>query len=133
VDKKYQRLLDKGWELGSSNTFADLGIKNAGKHQAKAYLRAAILSRIAVLDITQLEAARRIGVPQPKMSNLMTDQSPLGFSSDKLMEFATKLGLDVEIKVRPSRSGNGKVIVAGLARRNDARTPRLSRRKAKAA
>ncbi len=41
----------------------------------------------------------------------MADAAPRGFSSDKLMEFALKLGLDVEVRVRPSRSQLGKVIV----------------------
>jgi len=40
------------------------------------------------------------------------------------MEFATKLGLDVRIQVRPSRSEFGKVIVADVAQ------PRASRGKA---
>jgi predicted XRE-type DNA-binding protein len=111
MNKKYLKLLDEGWELGSSNTFADLGLDNAAELQSKAYLRAAILARIAKLRITQVEAARLIGIPQPKMSNLMTDTTPKGFSSDKLMEFATKLGLDVEIRVREARSGRGKLIM----------------------
>src|ERR1700730_1421288 len=112
MNKKYLKLVDEGWELGT-NTFADLGLENPEKLQAKAYLRAAILSRIVALEITQVEAARRIGIPQPKLSNLMTDTTPRGFSSDKLMEFATKLGLDVEIQVKPARSQFGKVLVAG--------------------
>ena len=110
VNKKYLKLLDEGWEI-SANTFAALGLENAERLQAKAYLRAAILARIATLEITQVEAARRVGVPQPKMSALMADTAPRGFSSDKLMEFATKLGLDVRIQVRPSRSVIGKVII----------------------
>jgi predicted XRE-type DNA-binding protein len=112
VKKKYLALLDEGWERGS-HTFAELGLENAEKLQAKAYLRAAVLARIAALEITQSEAARRIGIPQPKLSNLMADAAPRGFSSDKLMEFALKLGLDIEIRVRPSRSQRGKVIVGG--------------------
>jgi len=111
MNKKYLKLVDEGWELGT-NTFADLGLENPEKLQAKAYLRAAILARIAALEITQVEAARRIGVPQPKLSNLMTDMTPRGFSSDKLMEFATKLGLDVKIQVKPARTRFGKVLVA---------------------
>ncbi len=110
MNKKYLALLDEGWERGSQ-TFAELGLGNAEKLEAKAYLRAAILARIAALEITQSEAARRIGVPQPKLSNLMADAAPRGFSSDKLMEFALKLGLDIEITVRPSRSRHGKVVV----------------------
>jgi predicted XRE-type DNA-binding protein len=115
VNKKYSKLQSEGWESGSSNTFADIGLENAEKLQAKAYLRAAILGRIAALQISQIEAARRIGVPQPKLSYLMADTAPRGFSSDKLIEFATKLGLDIKIQVRPSRSGRGKLTVDGTS------------------
>jgi predicted XRE-type DNA-binding protein len=116
VNKKYRTLLDEGWELGGSNTFADLGLRNSEQLQAKAYLRAAILSRISALSLTQVEAARRVGVSQPKLSNLMTDTVPRGFSSDKLIDLATKLGLDVRISVKPSRSERGKITVAGIGR-----------------
>lgn len=111
MNKKYLKLESQGWKRGSGNTFADLGLTDAEKLQAKAYLRAAILKRIAALEISQIEAARRIGVPQPKLSNLMADTAPRGFSSDKLIEFATKLGLDIRIEVRPSRSKLGKLTV----------------------
>jgi predicted XRE-type DNA-binding protein len=120
MHKKYEKLLDEGWEVDSS-AIAALDLDNAERLQAKAYLRAAILSQIAALEITQGEAARRIGVPQPKMSLLMADTAPRGFSSDKLMEFATKLGLDVKIQVQPSRSRLGKVIVSDGADRGKPR------------
>ena len=129
MNKKYHRLLHEGWERGSSNTFADLGLENSEELQAKAYLRAAILSRIAKLKITQIEAARRIGIPQPKMSNLMNDTATQGFSSDKLMKFATKLGLNVEIRVSAARSGAGKITMkkaAGKAKTRSAK-PRQPR------
>jgi predicted XRE-type DNA-binding protein len=116
VKKNYRKLLDEGWEAGGYNTFADLGLPHAEKLQAKAYLRAAILARISALSITQVEAARRLGVPQPKLSNLMTDAVPRGFSSDKLMEFATKLGLDVYIHVKPARGEHGKVTITRAQR-----------------
>jgi len=132
MNKKYLKLVDEGWELGT-NAFADLGLENAEKLQAKAYLRAAILSRIAALHITQVEAARLIGISQPKMSNLMTDITPRGFSSDKLMEFATKLGLDVKIQVKPARSQFGRVLVADTAPHKVRQTKPHRRKTAKAA
>ena len=116
MNKKYLKLLDEGWERGS-DTFADLGLEDAEPLQVKAYLRAAILAHIEALHITQREAARRVGVAQPKMSNLMNESAPQGFSSDKLMEIATKLGLDIDIQVRRSRSSVGRVIVANAGGR----------------
>ncbi len=111
VREKYRTLLDKGWELGTS-AIADLGFADADRLSAKVYLRAAILAQIETLDMTQLEAARRAGLPQPKMSNLKCKLDSSGFSSDKLIDLATKLGLDVRIQVSPSRSKTGRVIVA---------------------
>jgi len=132
MNKKYRTLLDEGWEHGS-DTFSDLGLEDAEQLQAKAYLRAAILAQIDALHITQSEAARRVGIPQPKMSNLMADSAQRGFSSDKLMEFATKLGLDVKIQVQPSRSELGKVIVSSAARSKRSRAGAARRRGAKVA
>lgn len=109
--RKYAKLLKEGWEAGSSNTFVDLGLKSAGELQAKARLRAAILARIRELGISQTQAARRTNVPQPKISRLMNETIPRGFSSDKLMEIANKLGLDVEIRIKASTSASGRVTV----------------------
>jgi predicted XRE-type DNA-binding protein len=130
MNKKYLQLLDEGWEKGTSNTFADLGLEDAEELHAKAYLRAAILARIAKLKITQVEAARRIGIPQPKMSNLMKDTATRGFSSDKLMKFATKLGLNVELRVTAARSGAGKIVMKEMAGKAKARSPKSRQRTA---
>jgi hypothetical protein len=45
----------------------------------------------------------------------MSDTAKKGFSSDKLMEFATRLGLDIKIQVTASRSDVGRVTVTGAA------------------
>ena len=105
--EKYAKLLEEGWEAGSGNVFADLGLPDADELQAKAYLRAAILARIEALGISQTEAARRTQLTQPKISNLLRGTSPVGFSSDKLMEIARKLGLDVELRVNAAHAVPG--------------------------
>jgi len=99
----------------------------------KAYLRAAILARIAALDITQVEAARRLGVPQPKLSNLMTDAVPRGFSSDKLMDYATKLGLDVRISVAPSHGERGRLTLGAVRLASKRASRGAARRKTRSA
>jgi len=43
---------------------------------------------------------------------LMSDTSTNGFSSDKLMQIATKLGLDIEIHVKTAETENGDVVIA---------------------
>ena len=40
MNKKYLKLVDESWEIGS-NTFADLGLENAEQLRAKTYLRRA--------------------------------------------------------------------------------------------
>ncbi|MBV8368566.1 MAG: XRE family transcriptional regulator [Candidatus Eremiobacteraeota bacterium] len=126
MDKKWLKLLEEGCELGSGNTFADLGLPHADRLQAKAYLRAAILARLRALKLTQVSAAARVGIPQPKISKLINDPESPGFTSDKLFDVATKLGLDVEIRIRVSPSRYGRIVVAPPLRRRKA-APKLSR------
>lgn len=114
MNKKYHRLLDEGWEIDDS-ALSGLNLASAERLKARAYLRAAVLGQIDTLRITQREAAQRTGLTQPKVSTLMSDVSIRGFSSDKLIEIATRLGLDVRIQVRASRDAVGHV-VAGAAR-----------------
>jgi predicted XRE-type DNA-binding protein len=112
VKEKFAKLLANGWELGSENTFADLGIELASQMKARTYLRAMIMARIDSLHLSQAEIARRTKLTQPKVSKLMSDTSTNGFSSDKLMQIATKLGLDVEIHVKTAETENGDVVIA---------------------
>jgi predicted XRE-type DNA-binding protein len=112
MNKKYAKLLANGWEAGSENTFADLDLKPASELKAKAYLRARIIARIESLHISQSDIARKTHLTQPKVSKLMSDTSSRGFSSDKLMEIATRLGLDIEIRVRESTEENGNIVVS---------------------
>ena len=48
------------------------------------------------------------------MSALMRNRSGM-FSVERLMEFLTELGQDIEITVRPTRKAHGKVSVVGAA------------------
>ena len=58
--------------------------------------------------LTQAEAGAILGIKQPHVSGLMRGQSG-NFSVERLMEFLTALGQDVEITVRPTRKGHGGV------------------------
>ena len=53
-------------EAGSGNVFADLGLPGAGKLKIKSGLVIEIARALRRLDLTQEEAGRRMGVPQPK-------------------------------------------------------------------
>ena len=100
-------------EEGSGNVFADLGLPNAEREQLKARLTLPIYRLIKQRGLTQAEAGEILGIKQPHVSALMRNRSGT-FSVERLMEFLTALGQDVEITVRPTRKehGNVSVIVA---------------------
>jgi len=97
-------------EEGSGNVFADLGFANPEREQLKARLTLQIYRLIKQRDLTQAEAGELLGIKQPHVSGLMRGQSG-AFSVERLMDFLTALGQDVEITVRPTRKHHGAVSV----------------------
>lgn len=91
-------------EESSGNVFADLGLKNPEELLAKAELVHRIRTIIAERKLTQLRAAKLLGIDQPKISALMRGKLD-GFSTDRLFRFLNALGSDVEIVIRPARVG----------------------------
>ncbi len=91
-------------EPSSGNVFADLGLKDPEELLAKAELVQRISDIIAERKLTQVRAARLLGIDQPKVSALLRGRLD-GFSIDRLFRFLNALGDDVEIVVRPARSG----------------------------
>ncbi len=89
-------------ERGSSNVFTDLGLPDAAERQTKTRLALALNRIIKDQALKQIDAARLLGVPQPKVSALVNYRLD-GFSVEKLMDFIVALGRDVEIIVRPKR------------------------------
>jgi predicted XRE-type DNA-binding protein len=83
---------------GSSNIFADLGLSNADEHMLKARVVIFIGKRIEQLGLTQQAAAKRMGIKQPDVSNLLRGRFD-GVSLERLLGFVRSLGSDVEIKV----------------------------------
>jgi predicted XRE-type DNA-binding protein len=86
MSKTFGKLLADRWELGSDNTFADLGLVDAAEMKARTYLRAMIIARIENLRLTQSDVSRRTRLTQPKVSKLISDATAAGFSSAKLMK-----------------------------------------------
>lgn len=100
---------------GTSNVFADLGFSDAGGRQTKTRLALASNRIIKDQGLKQIDTARLIGVPQPKVSALVNYRLD-GFSVEKLMDFIVALGRDVEIIVRPTRGSDaGRVMVLEAA------------------
>ena len=94
-----KRELDVKVHTGSGNVFADLGLPNAQEHLAKANLAHSIIHLIKAAQLSQKEAAERLGVDQPKISALIRGKLQ-DFSIERLMRFATALDQDVVITIR---------------------------------
>lgn len=95
----------------SGNVFADLGLADAEKLKIKTGLVIEIRKAIRERNLTQQEAAKRMGITQPKVSDMMRgDFSNL--SERKLMDCLTRLGYDIEIKVRPGKADVGHLTLA---------------------
>lgn len=107
-----KRLVD-GVEVqrSSGNVFADLGLPDADKLKIKTGLVIEIRRAMQRLGLTQQEAARRMGITQPKVSDMMRgDFSNL--SERKLMDCLNRLGYDIEIKVKPASDAVGHLMLA---------------------
>ena len=74
----------------SGNVFADLRLPNAEEKQTKARLAVAINQIIAGQELSQVAAARRLKINQPKISALAHYRLE-GFSVERLMHFLTAL------------------------------------------
>ena len=98
---------------GSANVFADLGLPHPEQELLKARLTLQIHRIIKARHLTQAQAGELLGIKQPHVSLLVRNRSG-NFSVERLMDFLTALGHDVEIRVKRARKSQGQtsVIVA---------------------
>jgi predicted XRE-type DNA-binding protein len=96
----------------SGNVFTDLGFRDAEERKTKVQLAAAINEILGQRGVSQVEAARRLRVTQPKVSALLSYKLS-GFSVERLMHFLTALDRDVEIVIRnkPRTRRGGRIVV----------------------
>ena len=87
-------------QRGSGNVFADIGIEHPERVLARAQIMFRISEIIRERGLTQVEAAKLLGIPQSKVSCLMTGKLSM-FSMDYLFELLNALDRDVEIIIRP--------------------------------
>ncbi|KVH32261.1 helix-turn-helix domain-containing protein [Burkholderia cepacia] len=64
-------------------------------------LMIALKQRIAQLELSQAQAAKRLGVTQPRVSDLLRGKINL-FGLDALVNMAAAVGLRVDLRVRES-------------------------------
>lgn len=89
---------------GSGNVYKDLGFERPEEELAKSRLASMIYDIIEKRRLTQVEAAKILGIDQPKVSSLKNGRLG-GFSYERLFSFLRKLDCDIEIVVR-ERSSN---------------------------
>lgn len=97
---------------GSRNVYADLGYPDADEMLVKAQLVTRIAEIIQRRGLTQVEAAKLLGLTQPKISAMLRGQFR-GFSERKLIDCLTSLGRDVQIVIKeaPRHRASGKLTV----------------------
>jgi len=97
-------------EKSSGNVFADLGLPHSEQELLKAKLTLRIYRLIKTRGLRQADAGKILGIKQPHVSALMRNRSG-SFSVERLIDFLTALGQDVQIVVRPTRKEHGEVSV----------------------
>jgi predicted XRE-type DNA-binding protein len=83
----------------SGNVFADLELANADERKTQMRLAFAINQMLEKRRLSQADAARQLGISQPKISAL-SNYRLAGFSVERLLHFLNALGCDVEIVIR---------------------------------
>jgi predicted XRE-type DNA-binding protein len=84
---------------GSTNVFEDLGYPDAVERQANLRLAYALNQVLEDRQLSQADAAKVLGVSQPKISALR-HYKLAGFSVERLMNLLTALDRDIEIVIR---------------------------------
>lgn len=88
-------------QRGSGNVFADLGFaaEDAVNLQLRSDLMIQLRLRLDKLGVTQAQAARLLGVSQPRVSDLMRGRIDR-FSIDMLIKLLGKIGVEVRVTTR---------------------------------
>jgi predicted XRE-type DNA-binding protein len=98
-------------KVTGQNVYADLGFKDAGEMLVKAQLVVKIAEILGQRGWSQQEAAKVLGLTQPKLSKMLRGQFR-GISEIKMMDCLVRLGREVKIVVGPeSRRAKGRLEV----------------------
>src|SRR6266404_8823720 len=86
----------------SGNVFADLALPDSEERLLKAGIVAELHRLIKERDLTQVKAAKLIGVSQPDLSHLLRGDYD-DYSTERLMKMLTVFEQDIEIIMKPHR------------------------------
>lgn len=90
-------------EASSGNVFADLRLPDPEELSTKVRLSVALNDILDDRKLNQADAAKILGVNQPKISALRAYKLD-GFSVGRLMHYLTLLGYNVIIRISPAKS-----------------------------
>jgi predicted XRE-type DNA-binding protein len=88
----------------TGNVFADLGLDMSDDDMLKVYIARMITRVVQQGGYNQTEAAKIMGLDQPKVSKLLRGRLK-EFKSDRLVDCLLQLGYDLELKVKKSARG----------------------------
>jgi predicted XRE-type DNA-binding protein len=87
----------------TGNVFADLGLPNPEERLLKANIVSELHRLIKERELTQVKAAKLIGIHQPDLSFLLRGDFD-DYSVERLMKMLTAFEQDIEIVMRPNRN-----------------------------
>jgi len=97
-------------QISTKSAYADLGYKNYEEMETKADLLIEINKEIRKKKLTQIRAAKILGISQPKLSELLRGRFR-GYSVERLIHFLTILGKDVNIVITNKKTRKARVSV----------------------
>ena len=98
--------------VGSNNIFADIGCSDPDDMMVKSKLVMQIEKEIKIRGLTQAQASKLIGIPQPKISKIFNGNFR-DISEDKLFHCLKTLGYDVNISVKKHSDSHQNNMVSG--------------------
>ena len=87
---------------GSGNVFADLGLANPEERLLKSSILIELGRLIRERGLTQIKAAKLVGISQPDLSRLLRGDFD-DYSAERLMKMLTVFEQDIEIIMKPNR------------------------------
>lgn len=86
----------------SGNVFADLGLPDSEERMLKTGIVVELRRLIKERELTQVKAAKLVGVSQPDLSHLLRGDFD-DYSAERLMKMLTAFEQDIEIIMKPHR------------------------------
>ncbi len=94
--------------VGSGNVFADIGLPNPEERLLKAQIMYAIGQEIKRQGLTQVKAAKKVGLAQPDLSRILNGRAS-NYSTERLFHVLLQLGQNIEIVLSDAQTNVGAV------------------------